>query len=121
MRKEKSEQEENIKNNTEQQISANKVDQSNMDVVFVMDKSDSMIESDKNKVSITGAKMFLDMMRNKGSNIAVVDFANNADFSDLVTVENDKSKDYIKEYLNNLKYGSGHTDYGLALKKAVSL
>ncbi|MCI9077436.1 MAG: VWA domain-containing protein [Lachnospiraceae bacterium] len=110
----------NVKN-TEQQISANKVDQSNMDVVFVMDKSDSMIKSDKNRVAVTGAKMFLDMMRDKGSNVAVVDFANKASDSSLVNVESQKSKDYIKEYLNSIKYGSGHTDYGLALKKAVSL
>lgn len=110
----------NVKN-TGQQVSANRVDQGNMDVVFVMDKSDSMIKSDKKRVAVTGAKMFLDMMRDKGSNVAVVDFANKASDSGLVNVESEKSKDYLKEYLNSINYGSGHTDYGLGLKKAVSL
>ena len=123
--KENKEEENTITKKTEdtrQQTSADKVDQSNLDVVFVMDKSGSMLKSDKGRVAVTGAKMFLDMMRNTGSHVAVVDFASKANASDLITVvDSEKNKDYLKEYLDDIKYGSGVTDYGLALKKAVSV
>jgi len=106
----------------EQTINANTVDQSNMDIVFVMDKSGSMVKSDKDRIAVMGAQMFLDMIPRTGANAGVVDFASSADAADMTQIQDDdKGKTYLKNYLANIEYDSGVTDYGLALKKAVEL
>lgn len=114
-------EEEGTKKIQEQTISADDINQSSMDIVLMIDKSGSMVKSDKERKAIMGAKMFLDMMPKNGASAAIVDFASKADSTDMTEVGNEKNITYLKKYLDNIAYDSGVTDYGLALKNAVKL
>lgn len=92
------------------------------DVVIVMDRSGSMAYADKDRIAIEAAKMFIDMEKASGANLALVEFSNEITSTELIEIKQEENKTYLKELLDNISYGGkAHTDTGAALKKAVSI
>ena len=92
------------------------------DVVIVMDKSGSMAFADKDRVAIEAAKMFIDMEKAFGSNLALVEFSNDIISTGLIKINQEQNKDYLKKLLDEISYGGkAHTDTGAALQEAVSI
>lgn len=92
------------------------------DVVLVMDESGSMATSDSNRVAIEGAKLFIDMEKKTGVNLALVQFSNVIMSTGLIDMQQQQNKDYIKSVLDTIVYGGkAHTDTGAGLLEAVSV
>jgi Mg-chelatase subunit ChlD len=92
------------------------------DVVLVMDESGSMLNADKERIAIEGAKLFVDMEKNSNANIGLVEFSNELKTTDLVDVSQQENKAMLKSILENVTYGSkAHTDTGAALLEAIQL
>lgn len=96
-------------------------DEARLDVAIVIDKSGSMKQTDKNRLAIEAAKLFVDMMGVNGSRVGVVSFSNDAVRLVQVTdVTGISSKSQVKSAINSLAY-DGDTDIGLALKAGIDL
>lgn len=92
------------------------------DVVIVMDKSGSMAYADKDRIAIEAAKMFIDMEKAFGANLALVEFSNEITSTGLIGIKQEQNKDYLKNMLDQISYrGKAHTDTGAALQEAVSI
>lgn len=97
-------------------------DPTNTDVVIVMDKSGSMRGADRERIAIEAAKMFIDMEKTSGANVAVVEFSTEVKTDGLLSMDSQEVKTYLKSVLDNIEYVNlAHTDTGAALKTAVSL
>lgn len=92
------------------------------DVVLVMDESGSMLQADKDRIAIEGAKLFIDMEKMVNANVALVEFSNILKSTGLLDVSQQDNKNAIKTILDNISYGgTAHTDTGAGLLEAVSL
>lgn len=92
------------------------------DVVIVMDRSGSMAYADKDRIAIEAAKMFIDMEKAFGANLALVEFSNEITSTGLIEIKQEENKDHLKGLLDKISYrGKAHTDTGAALKAAVSI
>ena len=92
------------------------------DVVFVMDESGSMVKSDKDRIAIEGAKLFIDMEKRVNANIALVEFSNETKSTGLIDMQQQQNREYIKSVLDGIVYsGTAHTDTGAGLLEAVSV
>lgn len=97
-------------------------DPTNTDVVIVMDKSGSMRGADRERIAIEAAKMFIDMEKTGGANVAVVEFSTEVKSDGLLSMDSQDAKAYLKSVLDNIEYVNlAHTDTGAALQKAVSI
>ena len=90
------------------------------DVVLVMDESDSMIDADRERIALEGAKLFVDMEKLSNASIGLVEFSDKAVVTQMQDVEQQASKEKIKKILDQVQYG-GYTDTGAALLEAVRL
>ena len=94
---------------------------SNMDVVLVLDVSGSMKKADPERISLEGAKLFLDMMESTGSRAGIVAFSDHlVQTSDLADIQGITDKTVLKDSINSLNF-SGDTDIGSALQKSVDI
>lgn len=94
---------------------------SNMDVVLVIDVSGSMKQADPGKVALEGAKLFIDMMESKGSRAGIVAFSDKmVQITGLTELQTDSDKTALKTTIDNLNF-SGDTDIGSALQKAMEI
>lgn len=99
---------------------------SHLDAILVTDISGSMSASDRNRISIEGVKLFIDMLEQSGSRVAVIGFNGDIAFeTELTPINTDQDKIDILDKIsveddNRLAYG-GSTDIGMALKKAESI
>ncbi len=92
------------------------------DVVLVMDESGSMVKADRERIAIEGAKMFIDMEKVSGINVALVEFSNQIASTDLIGMGQQQNKEYMKSMLDSVQYGStAHTDTGAGLLEAISI
>ena len=91
------------------------------DVVFVLDVSGSMLETDKNRVSIEIIKMMTDLLSNGDSLVGFIAYNDTIAYSHkLIQVKDNRSRKKIKNYINKVIF-SGETDIGLGLLKAVDM
>jgi Mg-chelatase subunit ChlD len=89
-----------------------------IDAVLVIDTSQSMRTSDKNRLAIAGAKIFVDMLEANGSNVAVIGFNGNVVLDIPMTgIGSAESRQAVKTKLDALRF-VGYTDMGRALKAA---
>lgn len=88
------------------------------DVVLVMDESGSMINSDKSRLAIAGAQLFVDMEKLTTANLSLVEFSSQTKSSGMIDVTQVANKEHLKNVLDKIRY-SGETDTGAALLKAI--
>lgn len=95
--------------------------QQGMDVVLVIDTSGSMKESDKDRIAIEAAKLFIDMMETKDSRVGVIGFSDKITAEiPMTSIETPEDKDDIKKAIDQLVYADD-TDIGLAMTKGADL
>ncbi|MDE6434853.1 MAG: VWA domain-containing protein [Lachnospiraceae bacterium] len=91
-------------------------------VVLVMDESSSMETSDKHRIAIEGAKLYIDMEKLSGVNGALVRYSNSTDTQGMKSLEDMDERINIKREMDAIDYeNGGQTDTGLGLLKAVEL
>ncbi len=94
---------------------------SNIDVVFLLDSSGSMKESDPEDIRIEAIKMFLDMAQVKGNKVGLVAYSENiVREHNLDSINSAGDKDRIKDMASNIAFGQ-KTDTGMGLSEAVKL
>ena len=93
-----------------------------MDVVLVLDLSGSMKTTDAGRVSLEGAKLFIDMMESADSRAGFVAFDSKVtEQYNLSTMNSSDDKNNIKNAIDGLQYSSGDTNIGDAVEKAVGM
>ncbi|MFD2368820.1 VWA domain-containing protein [Brevibacillus sp. GCM10020057] len=94
---------------------------SNMDAVLVVDVSNSMTESDKNKVSNEAMKMFVDMTSIQGNKIGVISYTDKIEREKaLLEVKTEQDKSDIKSFIDSLQKGA-YTDISVGVTEAVKV
>lgn len=94
---------------------------SNMDAVLVVDVSNSMTQSDKNKVSSEAMKMFVDMTSISTNKIGVVAYTDKIEREKaLIEVSSEQDKNDIKAFIDSLQKGA-YTDISVGVKEAVKI
>jgi acyl carrier protein len=89
-----------------------------LDVVLVMDISNSMNKNDPSKVFPQGVELFLDLLKDRDVNIGVVAF--NEKTIIIPLAELSKTQAEFANKMKQFKY-KGYTDIGLALKKSDAM
>lgn len=92
-----------------------------MSAVLIVDTSGSMVGTDRNRIAIEATKLFIDMMENNGSQVAVIAF--NSDIAmeiPLTKINSQEDKEKIKSQIDTLRY-DGETDMGIALKRGCEI
>lgn len=93
-----------------------------MDVVMMMDESGSMVKADESRIAIEGAKLFVDMEKTTGVNLALVEFSNQVMSTGLVDMEDADNRSSMQNMLEGITYsGRAHTDTGAGLLKAEEI
>ena len=94
--------------------------QMELDVMFVLDASGSMLTSDPNKVALDAINLFVDLSDETCGAGYVVYTEKIKAYSDIVSFENKSDVDAFKKKVSSLKYDpNGDTDISLGLTKAM--
>ncbi|MED4780070.1 vWA domain-containing protein [Brevibacillus choshinensis] len=94
---------------------------SNMDAVLVVDVSNSMTQSDKNKVSNEAMKMFVDMTSIQKNKIGVISYTDKIEREKaLIEVNSEQDKNDIKSFIDSLQKGA-YTDISVGVTEAVKI
>lgn len=94
---------------------------SNMDAVLVVDVSNSMTQSDKNKVSNEAMKMFVDMTSMQKNKIGVISYTDKIEREKaLLEVNSEQDKNDIKAFIDSLQKGA-YTDISVGVTEAVKI
>lgn len=91
---------------------------SSFDVVFVMDHSSSMEDSDKNQISLISAQMFVDLCSNSNSRIGYVGFTDK--IKDKRPIQQIAGNTSFRNLFNNIEFVGG-TNIALGLREAYNL
>jgi Ca-activated chloride channel homolog len=92
-----------------------------MDVVFAVDVSNSMTESDKNKVSNEAMKMFVDMLSERGDKVGMVAYTDKIIREKaLLDLLSESDKKEFKNYIDSLSKDA-YTDIAVGVKEAVTI
>ncbi|WP_407921107.1 VWA domain-containing protein [Brevibacillus migulae] len=93
----------------------------NLDAVLVVDVSNSMTQSDKNKLSNEAMKMFIDMTSLSGNKIGVVAYTDKVMREKaLLKVNTQQDKEEIKSFIDSLQKGA-YTDIAVGVQEAVKI
>ncbi len=99
----------------------NNTPSSNLDVVFVLDSSGSMKESDPEEIRTEAIKMFLDMSQVQGNKVGLVAYSDNVVREhNLDTINSSDDKERIKNMAVNIPFGQ-KTDTGAGILEAANL
>ena len=92
-----------------------------LDVMFVIDTSYSMNDTDKDKISMEMLKLFTDISYSKRTRIGFVAYNDNIEaYAPLMEVSSGKGKEEFKKSLDAIGR-TGRTDIGLGLRKGWEL
>ncbi len=95
--------------------------QNDLNIMFVVDYSNSMNSNDKEKMGLSMIEAFVDEAFSKKSNVGFVAYNHTIlAYSEPISLAEKSNRKIIKNKLSNIGR-SGSTDIGLALKKAESL
>lgn len=93
----------------------------NMDAVLVVDVSNSMTQSDKNKVSNEAMKMFVDMTSIQANKVGVVAYTDKIEREKaLLEINSEEDKNDIKAFIDSLQKGA-YTDIAVGVTEAVKI
>jgi Ca-activated chloride channel family protein len=93
----------------------------NLDAVLVVDVSNSMNQSDADKVSYEAMKMFVDMLSLTGDNVGVIAYTDEVLSSKpMIKIESQQDKEEIKQFIDNLQRGP-FTDNAVGVTEAVKM
>ncbi|KOP70966.1 hypothetical protein AMS60_23200 [Bacillus sp. FJAT-21945] len=96
-------------------------DAQKMDAVLVVDVSNSMKDSDKNKISNEAMKMFIDMLSKNGDKVGMVAYTDQIIREKaLMKIGSDADKTDFKKYIDTLSLGA-YTDIAVGVSEAVKI
>lgn len=105
----------------DENVTNEEVSDNGCDIVFVLDISGSMKQTDANKISIEIIKMIIDVCSSGDNRVGFVAYNDTIAYSyDLTEINNEKNSKKIKNYIDKVEF-KGETDIGLGLNKAVHL
>lgn len=91
------------------------------DIVFLLDISGSMKNTDPNRISIDIMKMMTDICSSGNNRVGFVGYNDTIAYSySLIDAADKKKRTELKNYIGNVEF-KGETDIGLGLKKSVSM
>lgn len=94
---------------------------SKIDAVLVMDASNSMKNSDPERISSEAMKMFIDMLATTGDKVGVVSYTDRIQREKaLLEIQSEADKTDLKEFIDQLDRGP-YTDISVGLDEAVKV
>lgn len=93
-------------------------DNEDKNIIILIDKSGSMKNTDKNKLSITAANMILDYVKDDNVNINVVSFGTTTEY--YKKINTNPNDDELKDFLGNIKFEDLETNMKSGLEEAIS-
>lgn len=94
---------------------------SKIDAVLVMDASNSMKNSDPERISGEAMKMFIDMLATTGDKVGVVSYTDRIQREKaLLEIQSEADKTALKEFIDQLDRGP-YTDMSVGLDEAVKV
>ncbi len=94
----------------------------NLDVVFVLDSSGSMLDSDPHKVALDAFNLFVDLCDETCGIGYVVYSEKIKDYSNIIDISNKSNLETMKKKISSIQYDPyGDTDISLGLTKAMNI
>jgi len=94
---------------------------SSIDAVLVMDASNSMKNSDPDRISGEAMKMFIDMLATTGDKVGIVSYTDKIQREKaLLEIQSEADKTALKEFIDQLDRGP-YTDISVGLDEAVKV
>jgi Ca-activated chloride channel family protein len=95
--------------------------QSHIDAVLLIDVSNSMKASDKNKIANEAMKMFIDMLSTQGDKVGIVAYTDKVQREKaLLQISSETDKQDLKDFIDGLDRGA-YTDIAVGVKEAVKV
>lgn len=94
---------------------------SHIDAVLLIDVSNSMNKSDKNKIANEAMKMFIDMLSAQGDKVGIVAYTDKVQREKaLLEIKSPTEKQDLKDFIDGLDRGA-YTDIAVGVKEAVKV
>ncbi|MFC3750231.1 VWA domain-containing protein [Paenibacillus sp. GCM10012306] len=94
---------------------------SHIDAVLLIDVSNSMNKSDKNKIANEAMKMFIDMLSAQGDKVGIVAYTDKVQREKaLLQINSATDKQDLKDFIDGLDRGA-YTDIAVGVKEAVKV
>lgn len=94
---------------------------SKIDAVLVVDVSNSMNSSDKNKIGNEAMKMFIDMLSVQGDKVGIVAYTDQIEREKaLLEIKSNTDKQELKHFIDQLNRGT-YTDIAVGVSEAVKI
>ncbi|ASA25960.1 vWA domain-containing protein [Paenibacillus donghaensis] len=94
---------------------------SHIDAVLLIDVSNSMKNSDKNKIANEAMKMFIDMLSTKGDKVGIVAYTDKIQREKaLLQINSAQDKEDLKNFIDGLDRGP-YTDIAVGMDEAVKV
>ncbi|WP_340021491.1 vWA domain-containing protein [Paenibacillus sp. FSL K6-1096] len=94
---------------------------SHIDAVLLIDVSNSMNKSDKNKIANEAMKMFIDMLSTQGDKVGIVAYTDKVEREKaLLGIQSAGDKQDLKDFIDGLSRGP-YTDLAIGMKEAVKV
>lgn len=94
---------------------------SHIDAVLLIDVSNSMNKSDKNKIANEAMKMFIDMLSTQGDKVGIVAYTDKVEREKaLLGISSAGDKQDLKDFIDGLSRGP-YTDLAVGMKEAVKV
>lgn len=95
--------------------------QSHIDAVLLIDVSNSMKTSDKNKIANEAMKMFIDMLSTQGDKVGIVAYTDKVQREKaLLEINSESDKQDLKDFIDGLDRGA-YTDIAVGVEEAVKV
>lgn len=94
---------------------------SKIDAVLVVDVSNSMNSSDKNKIGNEAMKMFIDMLSVQGDKVGIIAYTDRIEREKaLLEIKSNSDKQDLKQFIDQLNRGT-YTDIAVGVREAVKV
>ena len=94
---------------------------SKIDAVLVVDVSNSMNSSDKNKIGNEAMKMFIDMLSVQGDKVGIIAYTDRIEREKaLLEIKSNTDKQDLKQFIDQLNRGT-YTDIAVGVREAVKV
>jgi Ca-activated chloride channel homolog len=94
---------------------------SHIDAVLLLDSSNSMNKSDKNKIANEAMKMFIDMLSTQGDKVGIVAYTDKVQREKaLLQINTPDDKQDLKDFIDGLDRGA-YTDIAVGMEEAVKV